>query len=172
MSTLDSGGERAAVLNTLYVAFAEGFSRPLDQSPILLDLTTEAISLIEALLPRPGWACPESHALSALFYLQGSRLPARIANADFVRFVDQDRSLWRFDWIPDGMRQMAFVMDGSELSRHHIEVAIAACYVSAVEGGAPPWDRILSLYDELLVASQSPRLQRCRARAIPALAVP
>lgn len=158
-----SATERAAVLNAVYVAFAEGFSRPLDPSPIAVDLATEAISLVEALIARPAWAGPDARALLALFYLQGSRLAARADDADFVPLADQDRSLWRSDWIREGLRQMKAAMVGDRLSRYHLELAVAACYASTVDNSEPPWEQILSLYDELLDRFPSPFARLSRA---------
>lgn len=158
--------ERASVLNTLYVAFADGFSRPLDPSPIAVDLATESISLVEAFIARPTWATSEARALPALFYLQGSRLAARTEDAELVKPANQNRSMWRSGWIRSGMAHMEAAMTADTLNRYHLELAIAACYASTMDGSQPPWGRILSLYDELLARFPSPFARLNRAIAV------
>ena len=154
-----------AVMLVLYAAFAQGFARPLEPSAIRIDLVTECISLGETLAGRRGCSTPSMHALLALLYLQGSRVRARHVGGAFVPLGDQDRSLWRRDWIMHGLSHMELALTGSVRSRYHIEAAIAACYASTLDGDEPAWPEILALYDDLFEHYPSSRARVSRAIA-------
>ncbi len=157
---------REAVMHVLYAAFTDGFARPLEPSPITVDLVTECISIAEALLAETHWRTPTMHALTALFYLQGSRVDARHNSGVFVPLHEQDRSLWRSDWISSGLKHFDTAMAGTSESRYHIEAAIAASYATAVAGDDPPWTQIVDLYDRLISAFPTPAARISHAIAL------
>ena len=62
---------------------------------------------------------------------------------------EQDRARWDRTLIDEGFACLAAAASGNELSRFHIEAAIAACHATASTYVNADWPRIVELYDAL-----------------------
>ena len=155
-----------SVLKVIYLMFNEGYSAHEGDALVRSDLCDEAIRLASLLL---DWKTgkPACHALLSLMLLQAARLPARIdACGDIATLAEQDRSLWDQELIARGMRHLDLSASGDEMTTYHIEAAIAACHAAAPSFEETDWQRIVSLYDDLLDLNPSPVAALNRAVAV------
>jgi RNA polymerase sigma-70 factor (ECF subfamily) len=116
---------------------------------------------------------PAAHALVALMAFQAARLPARVdANGEMVLLEDQDRSRWDHGLVALGFAHFERCAEGPLLTAYHAQAAIAAVHAGAERAELTAWDRILSLYDDLLVLNPSPVIRLNRAVALSRVAGP
>jgi len=144
-----------SVLKTLYLLFNEGyFSKTNDQS-IRKDLCFEAIRLGLILVGNALTDTPQANALLALMYFQSSRFDARTNDrGEMILLEDQDKSLWDRGLIERGNHYLVNAYEGKEVSRYHLEAAIA--YWHTTPTGEGKWQHILQLYNQLLLIEYSP----------------
>jgi RNA polymerase sigma-70 factor (ECF subfamily) len=156
-----------AVLHVLYLLFNEGYSAHRGADLVRHDLCEEALRLGLLLARRPDTAQPKVHALVALMFFQGSRLPARVDDdGDLLLLADQDRAKWDQRLIAAGMRHLDRASAGDELTTYHIEAGIAAIHAQAESESATDWPRLLWLYDRLRERSPTPVVELNRAVAL------
>ena len=156
-----------AVLRTLYLLFNEGYKASAGDRLVREDLCLEAIRLAELLAAHPATRTPRTHALLALMLLGAARLPARTDDAgNLLRLHEQDRAAWDSAMILRGIRHLRLSGSGDAISEYHLEAGIAACHSTAADGAATDWPRILALYDQLVVLTDSPVAALNRAVAI------
>ena len=156
-----------AVQRALYLIFNEGYHGASAEAVVRADLCHEAIRLTRLLARHPLAAMPSTHALLALMYLNGARLPARLDTAgNLTSLFDQDRSRWNRTMIDDGVAWLERSASGSEVSRYHVEAAIAAEHARAPSIEATDWNAIVSLYDTLMRIAPSPIVALNRAIAL------
>ncbi|PSL34921.1 RNA polymerase sigma factor [Chitinophaga ginsengisoli] len=150
------------VLKTIYLLFNEGyFSRTGDQA-IRKDLCSEAIRLTVLLAAHPLTNTPQVNALLALLYFQSSRLDARVDDhGEAILFEHQDRTRWDQALIDKGNHFLITACQGNQLSKYHLEAAIAYWHVTPTDTNK--WQHILSLYDQLLLIDHSPMVALNRA---------
>ena len=161
------GPRLAAVLDVLYLLFNEGYRSHGGQALVRIDLVHEAVHLIGLLLQHPATQTPEVHAVAALFFMQGARLPARLdSNGELVTLAEQDRSLWDRRWIAAGMGHLAASLSGATVSAYHVEAAIASHHVSAPSYAATDWPKVLREYERLVALRPEPVVQLNRAVAV------
>jgi RNA polymerase sigma-70 factor (ECF subfamily) len=155
-----------AVLSVIYFLFNEGYAALAGDDLIRFDLCREALRL-GRLVASSLLSSPKVHALVALLALQGARLPARVNDkGDLVLLDDQDRSRWDEAALALGFHHFDLSMTGNEISRYHIEAAIAATHARSARGKATDWPLILQLYDQLLAVDPSPVVALNRAVAL------
>lgn len=143
-------GRLDAVLDVLYVVFSEGFVPTDDVAPFDATLCHEALRLVRLLSESAQTAGPRTCALRALMCLHASRLPARLGvDGGLLLMPEQDRARWDRTLIDEGFACLATAASGNELSRFHIEAAIAACHATASTYVNADWPRIVELYDTL-----------------------
>ena len=139
-----------AVLDVLYVVFSEGFVPTDDVAPFDATLCHEALRLVRLLADSPQTASPHTHALRALMCLHASRLPARLGvDGGLLLMPEQDRTRWDHALIAEGFACLSAAASGDDLSRFHIEAAIAACHATATTYVNSDWPRIVELYEML-----------------------
>jgi RNA polymerase sigma-70 factor (ECF subfamily) len=156
-----------AVQHALYLVFSEGYHGASAEAVVRADLCHEAIRLTRLLAKHPLAATPATHALLALMYLNGARLPARLDPAgNLTTLFDQDRSRWNRSMIEDGVAWLERSATGAEVSRYHIEAAIAAVHARALSTDTTDWNAIVGLYDTLMRVAPSPIVALNRAIAI------
>ena len=68
--------------------------------------------------------------------------------------------------IDDGVHWLERSATGSEMSRYHVEAAIAAVHARAPSIDATDWNAIVSLYDRLISVAPSPIVALNRAIAV------
>ena len=158
---------REGVLEVLYLMFNEGYTRHAS------DLCEEAIRLGRLVADHPATCAPEAHALLALFYLQSSRVPARLdAQGDLFLLADQDRSLWDRARISEGLRRLDRSVSGDRITEYHLEAAIAAAHATAPDFASTDWRFIVYQYDQLYALNPSPVIALNRAVALSRAAGP
>ena len=158
----------AAVTACVYLMFNEGYAATSGDDPMRKDLLDEAIRLgrlLHTLLPDQ----PALTGLLALMLLQDSRREARVdSDGEAVLLADQDRSLWRRDQIREGVELL-----GEGLARtperpdpYVVQAAIATCHALAPRYEETNWAAIVSWYDVLLTAADTPVARLNRSVAV------
>lgn len=143
------------VLKTLYLLFNEGYFSKSNNQLIRKELCSEAVRLTLILTENLLTNTPQVNALLALMCFQSSRLEARTANnGTSVLFDQQDKSLWNKALIDRGNYYLVNACKGNEISRYHLEAAIA--YWHTTPDDHTKWEHILELYDQLLLMEYSP----------------
>jgi RNA polymerase sigma factor (sigma-70 family) len=157
----------SAVRRALYLLFNEGYHGASSESVVRAELCHEAIRLTVLLAEHPSTAGSTTNALAALMYLHAARLPARLDPAgDLHPFFDQNRSKWDTRLVARGLDFFDRSAVGSELTRYHLEAAIAAVHAGASSVEAIDWNAIVALYDRLMTTAPSPVVALNRAVAI------
>jgi RNA polymerase sigma-70 factor, ECF subfamily len=162
----EMGQRLDAVLGVIYLLFNEGYSALQGDELIRLDLCQEALRLGK-LVASSSLANPRVHALMALMAIQAARLPARVDDGgELVLLEDQDRSRWDRTLLAIGFHHFDLSIAGSDVSRYHIEAAIAATHAQSTQDKTVDWPLILHLYDQLLAIDDSPVAALNRAVAV------
>jgi len=161
-----------AVQRVLYVLFSEGYHGASD-AVVREELCREAMRLVRLLLDHAPAATPATHALAALMYLLAARLPGRLNElGELVALTQQDRSRWDGQLAAEGLSLLERATTGTEVTRYHVEAAIAGLHASATRMEETRWDEIVKLYDLALRIAPSPVLALNRAMAVAELRGP
>ena len=154
----------AAVAAMIYLLFNEGYSAGKD--PERAHLCDEAIRLARLLL-RLFQTEPEIMGLTALMLLQQSRLAARFdPSGDVILLEDQDRRLWDFKLIGEGLALMDKAMRHNRPGPYQVQAAIAATHSRAGVAEDTDWAEIDGLYLALERMQPSPVITLNRAVAV------
>jgi RNA polymerase sigma-70 factor (ECF subfamily) len=146
-----------AVLAVVYLLFSQGCYVTHGDVPIRRDLCDEARRLARMLAAHPVGHVPAVHALLALMCFHGARFDARVAQDGTIVLLDeQDRSTWNWQGVREGMAWLARSAAGDELTRYHVEAAIAWEHCRAPTFADTDWGRIAELYDTLDRIAPSP----------------
>jgi RNA polymerase sigma factor (sigma-70 family) len=157
----------AAVLNSIYLLFNEGYNSTHAEELIRTDLIEEAMLLCKLIIENKHTQLPEAFALMALMCFHAARVDSRLtAQGEIILLPDQDRTKWNHDLISLGNFYMDKAAFGNEISPYHLEAAIAYEHCSAGTFIATDWKRILELYNSLCQLNSSPIIQLNRAVAV------
>jgi len=144
------------VLTTLYLLFNEGYYSSNNNAVLRKDLCLEAMRLTHMLTENETTNKPAVNALLALMCFHASRFEARIdSNGELILYEDQDIELWNRELIAQGERYLNKASTGNYLSKYHWEAAIAYWHTTT-NNETEKWQKILSLYNQLLMAEYSP----------------
>jgi RNA polymerase sigma-70 factor (ECF subfamily) len=144
------------VLTTLYLLFNEGYYSSNNNAVLRKDLCLEAMRLTHMLTENETTNKPAVNALLALMCFHSSRFEARIdSNGELILYEDQDTSLWNRELIIQGERYLNKASTGNYLSKYHWEAAIAYWHTTT-NNEEQKWEKILSLYNQLLMTEYSP----------------
>lgn len=153
------------VLQVVYLVFNEGYSATFGTELTRADLSGEAIRLgrlLMELLPDP-----EVMGLLALMLLQESRRIARTSrDGNLVLLEDQDRSLWNYELIKEGVTLVKRALTSRRFGPYTLQAAIAAVHAEAPSTEKTDWTEIIGLYDVLLRIEPSPVIELNRAVAV------
>ncbi len=156
-----------AVLQVVYLIFNEGYKSAAGDALIRAELCDEAIRLTFLLAENTSCARPKTFALLALLHFQAARLSARTYEDGSIRELEQqDRESWDAGLIARGFDLLDRSASGAELSRYHVEAAIAACHCGAPSFEQTDWAMIVSLYGKLLSVYDTPIVRLNRAIAL------
>ena len=154
------------VLRTIYLLFSEGYYSISQDQTLRKELSFEAIRLCEMLIENEATNKPEVNALLALMYFHASRFEARInKNGELVLYDDQDSNLWNMEFIGKGAYFLHRATTGKQLSKYHIEAAIAYWNTQKTDS-QEKWENILQLYNRLLQLEYSPMAALNRTYAL------
>jgi RNA polymerase sigma-70 factor (ECF subfamily) len=139
-----------AVLDAIYVAFADGWGNPQDSGMERQGLTGEAIRLarlVSGLAPRE----PEPLGLLALLlYVESRRLAHRPAAGGYVPLSDQDPETWDGALIGEAEQMLDRAGAEGRIGRFQLEAAIQSVHAARRRTGTTDWPALVVLYDELL----------------------
>jgi RNA polymerase sigma factor (sigma-70 family) len=153
-----------SVLQSLYLVFNEGYKASSGENLVREELCEEAIRLTELLAAHPSGNQPKTRALLALMLLNAARNPTRLdSEGNLLRLQEQDRTRWDKSMIARGMFHFAQSAAGKKISEYHLQAGIAACHCAAKDYESTDWQKILSLYDQLIEFDQSPVVALNRA---------
>ena len=120
------------------------------------DLCLEAMRLTYMLTENEITNKPSVNALLALMCFHASRFEARIdSKGELILYDDQNILLWNKELILQGEYFLNKASNGNYLSKYHWEAAIAYWHTTT-ENSALKWEKILSLYNQLLIVEYSP----------------
>ena len=154
-----------AVLTVVYLVYNEGYRASSGPDLSVPELAEEAIRLCRLLLSLLPEA--EVQGLLALMLLNESRRPARTNLAgDLILLEEQDRSLWRRDYIDEGKRILEQAFATRRFGPFTLQAAIAALHAEAPAVADTDWVQIIALYDLLLQMTRSPVVALNRAVAV------
>jgi RNA polymerase sigma-70 factor (ECF subfamily) len=164
----DLGERLAAVLDSLYAAFAEGWSDPAGTEIRRRNLAEEAIwlgRLVASLLPGE----PEALGLLALMlHAEARRGARRDAAGGYVPLAEQDPSLWDTPFIEEAETLLFRASTIGAIGRYQLEAAVQSAHVVRRRSGRSDWAAIERLYDALWAITGSPIVAINRAVAIAA----
>ncbi|GHN01210.1 DNA-directed RNA polymerase sigma-70 factor [Cytophagales bacterium WSM2-2] len=145
-----------AVLSTLYLLFSEGYYSESKNTTLRKDLCWEAIYLTRFLTENEITDSPETNALLSLMYFHASRFDARTnEQGEIILYADQNPDLWDADCIQKGEYYLNRSAHGNQLTKYHMEAAIAFWHTQAVDS-KEKWEIILQFYNQLLQIEYSP----------------
>src|SRR6201999_2442548 len=155
------------VLAVIYLVFTEGYAATSGDDLMRPDLAREAIRLgrlLNTLMPGRG----EIKGLLALMLLHDGRRAGRATAAgDIVLLEEQDRSLWDWQQIGEGL---ALVEEALRQPRppqsYAVQAAIAALHARAPNYADTDWKQIAGLYEVLLRIAPSPVIELNHAAAV------
>jgi len=146
-----------AVLAVVYLLFSQGCHVTHGDMPIRRDLCAEARRLARMLAAQSVGDVPAVHALLALMCFHGARFDARVAQGGaIVLLEEQDRSAWNWSDVREGMAWFARAAAGDELTRYHVEAAVAWEHCRAPTFADTDWRRIAELCETLERIAPSP----------------
>jgi RNA polymerase sigma factor (sigma-70 family) len=155
----------AAVLETIYLLFNEGYSASTGNDVIRFELCGEAIRLAGIIAEHQSIQNKSNvYAMLALMYLNASRFKARTSErGDILTLAEQERSQWDLSLMQKGFYYLEKSTIDNTLTIYHILAAISAYHCSARDFESTDWKSILSLYDKLIHIDATPIVMLNRA---------
>jgi RNA polymerase sigma-70 factor (ECF subfamily) len=156
-----------AVLESIYAAFAEGWSDATGTESGRRNLAEEAIwlgRLVIALLPD----APEALGLlSLMLHSEARRGARRTGNGDYIPLAEQDPAAWDAPFIEEAEALLLRASRmGGATGRYQLEAAVQSAHAVRRITGRSDWGAIEKLYDALAAISASPVVAINRAIAI------
>ncbi|MBS1587435.1 MAG: sigma-70 family RNA polymerase sigma factor [Bacteroidetes bacterium] len=161
------------VLETIYLLFNEAHSTSYQDSLTRDDLAQDCIRLCSLLTEHVATSLPQTNALLALLCFHTARLASRVDKQGDLQLMQyQDRSLWDRELIEKGVWHLERAATGENISRYHIEAAIAYEHCKAASYEETDWRSILYYYDLLTRLMPTPVVLLNRAIAVKELEGP
>jgi predicted RNA polymerase sigma factor len=136
--------------------FNEGYYSSTSDKVLRKDLCLEAMRLTYMLIENENTNKPYVNALLSLMCFHASRFDARTnRKGELILYDEQDTSLWNRELITKGEYYLNKAATGNELSKYHLEAAIAYWH-TIINNDTEKWEKILGLYNKLLIIEYSP----------------
>ncbi|HVA11956.1 MAG TPA: DUF6596 domain-containing protein [Stellaceae bacterium] len=156
----------AAVLDSIYAAFAEGWSDPAGTEARRRNLAAEGIwlgRLVARLLPDE----PEALGLLALMlHAEARRGARRDAEGGYVPLGEQSPARWDGRSIDEAETLLRRAGALGRIGRYQLEAAVQSVHAARRVSGGTDWPAIALLYDALYALTQSPVVAINRAIAL------
>jgi RNA polymerase sigma-70 factor (ECF subfamily) len=156
----------STVLDSIYAAFAEGWTDACGTDIARRSLTEEALflaRLVVELLPEE----PEGLGVLALMLHAEARRPARRnREGEYVPLANQDQSLWDWRMIEEAETLIRHASTLGFAGRYQLEAALQSAHVYRCRTGHANWAEVLRLYDALFALAGSPVVAVNRALVI------
>lgn len=159
------GPRLETVCDVVYLMFNEGYSRPLAETSV--NLCHEALRLTR-LLASQLRDNRNIRSLLALMLFGIARLPGRYdRNGAYVPLDLQDRSLWDWDAIREGLGTLDSVFQRRlPPTSYQLQAAISACHCRHGDAAETDWTEIAALYGRLERLEPTPVVKVNRAVAL------
>jgi RNA polymerase sigma-70 factor (ECF subfamily) len=156
-----------AVLDAIYVAFADGWGNPQDTTMERQGLTAEAIRLARLVAGLADREPEPLGLLALLLYIESRRLAHRPPAGGYVPLSSQDTVAWDGALIDEAEEILDRAGAMGRMGRFQLEAAIQSVHVARRRTGTTDWAALVMLYDELLriTASDVVATNRAVARA-------
>jgi RNA polymerase sigma factor (sigma-70 family) len=155
-----------AVLDAIYLLFNEGY-HGTSERVVRSELCNESLRLVRLLADHPAGGTPETRAFCALICLHAARLPGRLdGDGRLLSLREHDRTRWNHALVREGQQWLERSARGTNVSRYHLEAAIAWQHAVAARFEDTDWSAIAGLYDALMRVGPSPVVALNRAIAI------
>jgi RNA polymerase sigma-70 factor (ECF subfamily) len=155
-----------AVLDAIYLLFNEGYHSTSDRI-VRSELCNEALRLARLLADHSIGASAETRAFCALVCLHAARIPGRLdGDGHLVSLREHDRTRWNGELVREGQHWLERSACGTNISRYHLEAAIAWHHAVASRFEDTDWTAIGGLYDALMRIAPSPVVALNRAIAV------
>lgn len=162
----DLPGRLDAVLEAIYVTFAEGWTDAAGTELRGRSLAEEGIwlgRLVASLMPNEAEALG---LLSLMLYADARRCARRGPDGSYVPLAEQDVALWDDDMIDEAETLLLDASRLGQIGRYQLESAIQSAHVVRRRTGQADWAAIEHLYDALAELSESPVVAINRAVAV------
>ncbi len=154
----------APALRIIYLLFNEGYYSSSSDKNIRQDFCWEAMRLAIFMSEQTFLQKKDTYALIALMCFHTSRFDSRTnSNGQYILYMEQDKSKWNSDLIKKGEYYLAKSANGIEVSKYHLEAAIAYWHTTEAHD---KWNNILQLYNRLLILEYSPVIAMNRTYAL------
>jgi RNA polymerase sigma-70 factor (ECF subfamily) len=159
-------GRVETVLDTIYAAFAEGWSDPGGTDVARRDLTEEALFLARLLTELMPQEAEALGLLALVLHAEARRRGRRGPDGEFIPLADQDPAQWDSKMIDDAEALLRRASTLGSIGRYQLEGALQSAHVHRCRTGENNWAEVVQLYDALFAISGSPVVAINRALAI------
>jgi RNA polymerase sigma-70 factor (ECF subfamily) len=139
-----------AVLDAIYVAFADGWGNPQDTTLERQGLTAEAIRLARLVVGLAEREPEPLGLLALLLYVESRRVAHRPAAGGYVPLSDQDPAAWDGALIDEAEEILGRAGSAGRVGRFQLEAAIQSVHAARRRTGTTDWPALVLLYDELM----------------------
>jgi RNA polymerase sigma-70 factor (ECF subfamily) len=158
-----------AVLDAIYVAYADGWADPMDANGEGRGLVEEAMRLSRVVVALTDGEPEPLGLLALMLYAESRRTTRRRPDGDYVPLNDQNPSAWDGALIDEAERLLARAGRAERIGRFQLEAAIQSVHAARRRTGGTDWGAIVQLYDELLSRTGSVVVATNRAVALAAV---
>ncbi len=153
----------ASVLAVVYLVFNQGWSDTEGgDAEALCEDAIRLARVLARLLPDE----PEVLGLLALVLFSDARRPARLVNDTWVPLEAQDRSLWHWDAIREGLGILSRALDMRRPGPYQLQASISALHAESRGADDVRWKEIATLYARLAEVLPTPVVTLNRAVAV------
>jgi RNA polymerase sigma-70 factor (ECF subfamily) len=159
-------GRIETVLDTIYAAFAEGWSDPGGTDVARRDLTQEALFLARLLTELMPEEAEALGLLALVLHAEARRHARRGPDGEFIPLAEQDPAQWDSKMIDEAEALLRQASTLGSIGRYQLEGALQSAHVHRCRAGENNWMHVVQLYDALFAISGSPVVAINRALAI------